>query len=501
MKCQSASTGKADTRGGFVEYDYYDVLTIGMGPAGMAVSAMAAEMGLKVCAIERNKIGGECMNVGCIPSKALLRIAKTRSTFDKLDMMALSSMPKPDLKRPFERIQEHIDYINRNKTMAMFTKVDLLLGKGDATFVDKDTVRVGNRRIKAKRIFICVGTRPAKPPIPGIENVDLLTNENIFHLDKVPDSMTIIGGGAIGCEMAQAFQRLGCRVSIVQMDPYLLPFGEEDAGRLLEDVFTKEGIDVYNSRKITRVEKHADGIALYTSNNEEIVSEKLMVAAGRRMDLSPLNLENAGIEYSKKGIKVNKYLQTTQANIYAPGDCNGNYLLSHAAMHQGMIALMNSLLPSGMKKNFRKFVVPWTVFTEPQVSHVGKLESQLIKEGKKYEVVESRYEDYGAAIAEGVDTGFVKVFVSPMGKIYGAKIVGEGSGEMISEWAMAIQKNIRMHDILFLQHSFPTMSFLNKRVSENWMMNKMKSKMIKRLIKRFARRDLPSLYKGIAAWF
>ena len=484
-----------------MEHKYYDVLTIGMGPAGMAVSAMATEMGLRVCAVERNKIGGECMNVGCIPSKALLKIAKTRSTFDKLDMMELSSMPKPGLKRPFERIQEHIDYINRNKTMAMFTKVDLLLEEGDASFIDKDTVKVGNRLIKARRIFICVGTRPSVPPIPGIENVDLFTNENIFQLDEIPESMTIIGGGAIGCEMAQAFHRLGCRVSIVQMDPYLLPFGDEESGRLLEDVFTKEGIAVYNSREITRVGKEDGGIALYTSIGEKIVSQKLMVAAGRKMDFSSLNLENAGIDYTRKGIKVNKYLETTESNIYAVGDCNGYYLLSHAAMHQGMIALMNSLLPMGMKRDFRKFVVPWTVFTEPQVSHVGKLESQLKKEGKRYEVVETRYEDYGAAIAEGVDIGFVKVLVSPTGKIYGASIVGEGSGEMISEWALAIQKRIRMYDILFLQHSFPAMSFLNKRVSENWMMNKMKSRVIKRLIKRLARSDLPMIYKGIAAWF
>jgi pyruvate/2-oxoglutarate dehydrogenase complex dihydrolipoamide dehydrogenase (E3) component len=463
-----------------MKYDY-DVLTIGLGPAGMAVSVMASEMGLKVCAIEKHKIGGECMNVGCIPSKSLLRMAKTRHAVAKFPAMELADAAMPAVKQPFDKIQEYLDYINENKTVGMFKKVDLILGEGGAEFVDAHTVAVGDKRITAKRIFIATGTRPAAPPIPGLDSIDYITNENVFVLDAIPESMTIIGGGAIGCEMAQAFQRLGSKVTIVHMDEHLVPIGEPDAAALLEEHLKAEGVEVYNGRMIEKVAKEEGGVALYTDKDEQIVSQRLLVGAGRTIDLSPLKLENAGVAYTKRGITVDKRLRTSRKHIFAVGDCNGHHLLSHAAMHQGMIALMNAMMPWPMKMNFRKFIVPWTVFTEPQVSHVGLTEKELKAKGVRYETITIKYEDYGAAIAEGVGVGYVKVYASKLGRIYGASIIGEGSGEMINEWALAIQKKIRLHDIMMLQHSFPTMGFLSKRVAETWMMNRMKSNFLKKM--------------------
>ena len=187
----------------------------------------------------------------------------------------------------------------------------------------------------------------------------------------------------------------------------------------------------------------------------------------------------AGVAFSEEGIRVNGRLQTSRGNIYACGDCNGHRQLSHAAMHQGMIALMNSMMPWPFKMDFRRFTVPWTVFTEPQISHVGPREEELKEKGVSYEVVRVNYADYGAAIAEAVETGFVKIFVSKTGRIHAATIVGEGSGEMINEWALAIQNRIRMHSVMMQQHSFPTMGFLSKRASEAWMMNRMKSGFLK----------------------
>ena len=457
-----------------MKYDY-DLICIGLGPAGMAVSVMGSEMGLNVCSIEKNKIGGECMNVGCIPSKSLLQMAKTRHVFDSLEEMELCPVLKPDVKNPFKRIKDYLTYINDKKTIGMFEKVDLILGEGEASFVNPHTIAVGDKKVTAKRIFIAIGTHPMVPPIPGIDDIDYLTNENMFDLEKIPDSMVIIGGGAIGSEMGQAFSRLGAKCSIVQMDPYLVPAGNADAAEILEKAFKEEGIEVYNSRKIEKVEMVDGQVHVYTEQGDVIKGDRLLMAAGRKIDVSSLKLENAGVKTTKRGtIKVDNYLRTTQRHIYAVGDCNGNFLLSHAAMHQGMIALMNSMMP--MKQNFRKFVVPWTVFTEPQISHVGLSEKALKEKGMKYEVIEARYEDYGAAIAENLNVGFVKIYCSPAGKIYGASIVGDGSGEMINEWALAIQKKVRMHEIMMLQHSFPTMGFLSKRVAEIWMMKRMKSK-------------------------
>lgn len=224
-------------------------------------------------------------------------------------------------------------------------------------------------------------------------------------------------------------------------------------------------------------------VVVTTDKGESLKGEKLLVAAGRKIVLDELNLEAAQIAYTPKGITVNDHLQTSQPHIYAAGDCNGHFLLSHAAMHQGMLALINSMLPKPFRRNFKKYVVPWTVFTEPQVSAVGKTRKELERGKIHFEEVVAHYEDYGAAIAEGIETGYVKAYISKFGKILGAQIIGQGSGDMINEWGMAIQKKMRITDIMFLQHSFPSMSFLTKRVSESWMMNRMKSNWIKKMIR------------------
>lgn len=459
----------------------YDAIVIGLGPAGMAVSIMGSEMGLKICAIESRAIGGECMNLGCIPSKALLSMARARADVGRLAQMALAALPLPDVGEPFRKIHDYIEYINRTKTGKMFEKVKLALGEGAARFIGPHTVAVGERSFTARRIYICVGTRPALPPISGLPDVDILTNENMFQLASVPESMTIIGGGAIGCEMAQAFTRLGCRCAIAHMDPHLLPAGDPDLGNALQAIFEKENIAVYNKRRIREIRKRGDAVALLTEEGDEIVSRRLLVAAGRTPVLDGLALDKAGVAFTKRGITVDKYLRTSRRHIFGVGDCNGHALLTHAAMHQGMLAIMNSMIPGPFKINFKKFAIPWTVFTTPAVSQVGPTGAQLAQAGVRFEEVTARYADYGAAIAENLAEGFVKAYVSPAGRILGARIIGDGSGEMIGEWALAIQKRLRITDIMMLQHSFPTMSFLTKRVAETWMMGRMQSERIRNI--------------------
>ena len=469
-----------------MKYDF-DLICIGLGPAGMAVSAMGAEMGLEVCAIEKNKVGGECMNVGCIPSKSLLRISKFRHSASKLREMGLMEGEIPDIKAPFTKIAGYLDYISDKKTLKMFDKVTLILSEGSASFVDSHTIRVGERSVTAQRIFIATGTEPMLPPIDGISNIDIMTNLNVFNLTEIPESMTIVGGGAIGCELAQAFTRLGSKCTIVQMDEHLIPLGEKEAGDLLEDVFKKEGIDVYNSKKITSLKNEGNEICLRTEDGLCIKSEKLLMAAGRKIERDGLKLENAGVKYTRRGIEVDAKYRTSVKHIYAVGDCNGGVMLSHAAMHQGMFAIMNAVSPFA-KFQYKNYVLPWTVFTEPQVSYVGMREEDIKKKGFKYEIHIAKYEDYGAAIAENVGVGFVKVFTNSFGKVFGVSIVGEGSGEMINEWALIIQKKIRLHSILFLAHSFPTMGFLSKRIAEMWMMKKMNSPLIQKLCRFFYRK-------------
>lgn len=463
-----------------MRYDF-DIIVIGLGPAGMAVSVMGAEMGLKVCAIEKKKIGGECMNVGCIPSKGLLQSARVRHLFSRARDYGLEPVAQPKVLDSQALIRGHVRHINENKTLGMFSKVKLVLGEGAAVFVDPHTVTVGERRFTAKRIFICVGTRPALPPVPGLDSVGALTNENVFDLDEVPPSLAVLGGGAIGVELAQAFSRLGSEVTLVHMGERLLPDADAAAGEFAGGVFRDEKIKVFNGRRLAKTEKTPEGVLLVTDRGEEIRASRLLIGAGRRQDLAALRLENAGVLYDGRGVKVDEFLRTSAGHIFAPGDCNGHFPLTHAAMHQGMLAIMNCLLPWPFKRKFRSYPVPWTVFCDPNISAVGLCETELKEKGLSYEVVESRYGDYGAAIVEGLGRGFVRVYTTKSGRILGAVVAGEGSAEMINEWALAMQKGLRLHDVMLTMHSFPSMSFLNKRVAEMWMMNRIKPGWVKKI--------------------
>jgi pyruvate/2-oxoglutarate dehydrogenase complex dihydrolipoamide dehydrogenase (E3) component len=367
----------------------------------------------------------------------------------------------------------------------MFKKLDLILAEGPARFVDERTVEVdGVRRVRGKKIFICTGTSPSIPAIPGIESVPILTNENLYELNEVPKSMIVIGGGAIGCEMGQALSRLGTKVTILNAAEYLLPRGDVIASQLLCEEFTKEGIEVVNSARVNKISRVGKEVTVSVEGGQEYTGETLLLAAGRKIALDELKLENAGVKYdSKKGIHVDDYLRTSKKHIFAVGDCNGYRLFTHAAMHQGMIALINAISPAIFRKRYKKYVVPWSVFTEPEVSQVGDTESELRSKGVKYEVIESQYADYGRSTADGCEVGFVKALVSKFGKIYGVTIVGEGSSEMIHEFGLAIQERKRLSSILFLQHSFPTYSFVNKRIAEIWLMQWAAKPIIQKLVK------------------
>lgn len=464
-----------------MKYDY-DLICIGLGPAGMAVSVMAHALGLRVLAIERRSVGGECMNVGCIPSKGILRYAaRQKNARDFFKELAL-----PHAHAPFEKIREHLRFIGEKKTMTMFEKIPIIFG--EATFADAHTVSVNGEKKSARKIFIATGTRPAIPNFLGAESVDFLTNETIFSLDAVPASLIVFGGGAIACELAQAFARLGSAVTLVQRSPHILSKMDPDAAALVEKKFREEGIRLLTGTLPASV-RNVDGqIELTTTSGEIVRAEKILAAAGRRFDFSSLKLDNAGVALAPRGnIRVNDFLQTSQPHIYAVGDCNGEHLFSHAAMHQGMIALMNAMLPRPFRKRFRKYVVPATMFTSPQVSEVGARERALRERGIVFETVVCRYSDYGAAIAEEIPDGFVKAFVGRTGRILGASIVGENSGEMINEWALAVQKKMRITDLLFLQHSFPTMGFLSKRIAETWTMKRAENPILQRIARAFFR--------------
>jgi pyruvate/2-oxoglutarate dehydrogenase complex dihydrolipoamide dehydrogenase (E3) component len=465
--------------------DKHDLIVIGMGPAGMAVTAMAANMNLDVLAIEKHKVGGECLNYGCVPSKALLKAGEVNEVSENLRQYGIKLTGEKEIENPLEIVREKVGEISGNKTMKAFDRAKLIVDQGAAKFVDKKVIEVDGKKYTADKIFIATGTEPMIPPIPGLKDVSRLTNLNIFEQEDIPESLTIIGGGAIGSEMAQAFSRLGSKVNMFQIDDHLVPTGDEEAGRVLEEKFKSEGIGVYNDTGITKVEEK-DGKIITHTDVGVFESDKILVATGRKVVLDPLELDNAGIEYSKNAIKVNKKLETNVDGVYAVGDCNGKALLSHAAMHQGMLALMNAINPTPFKQfKYDDYLVPWSVFTKPEIAQAGMTEKEAKAKGIDYQIIKENYADYGRTIADGKPEGFVKVITNSKGKIYGATIVGEAASELIHEWILAIQHDISMFDIMMTQHSFPTISLLNKRAAEKWMMNKTNSGMIPKLAKKF----------------
>ncbi len=461
-----------------------DIIVIGMGPAGMAVSAMASAMGFDVLAIEKYKVGGECLNVGCIPSKALLKAAEVSNIAENLNKYGIEAELYKKSQDPMNIVRQKISGINNKKFMKVFEKVDLVIGKGAAKFLTDKIVEVDGKKYTAKKIFIATGTEPFIPPIPGLKDVPKLTNVNMFEVEEMPQSLTIIGGGAIGTEMAQAFSRLGTKVNLVHMDKHLVPSGDEEAARLLEESLVAEGIGIYNGEKILKVEQK-EGIIHTHTDKRVLQSKEILVATGRKAVLEPLELNNAGIKYSKNSIDVDDFNRTNKKHIYAVGDCNGKNLFSHAAMHQGMTSLMHALSPVALPKFKRsKYQVPWSVFTKPELAQVGLTEKEAKAKGIKYMVVKKDYKTYGRTVADGHPEGFIKVLTNKLGKIYGVSIVGEAASELIHEWTMAIQYKKSMFDIMMMQHSFPTISMLNKMVAEDWMMKLMESDTLKNTMKR-----------------
>lgn len=450
----------------------YDLIVIGMGPAGMAASAMASALDLHVLSVEENKVGGECLNCGCIPSKALLKTAQVNQISHNLQKFGIRSNIFTDPSESLDIVRQKVSRISGKKLMQAFERVELIINKGNAEFVDSHTIRVGENLYKAKKIFIATGTSPYIPNIEGLDKIDAsfkLTNMNLFMQESIPKELTIIGGGAIGCEMAQSFARLGSSVNIVHIDEHLLPFADSQAASVLEERFKKENINIYNKTPVQKIYQKGDKVIVQTLS-QALESDKILIATGRKPNLDELKLDKVGIRYNNKGIIVDRALRTNIKHIYAIGDCNGISNFSHSAMHQGMIALMNAINPSPFKIHHDKYLIPWSVFTTPEVASVGLTQEEALKKGLEVIVIKKDYASYGRAIVDGATEGFIKVITNKKGKIFGVTIVGENASEIIHEWILAIQFKLSMFDILMTQHSFPTISMLNKMVCEDWMM-------------------------------
>jgi len=448
----------------------YDLVIIGGGSAGLTAAGFAVQLGVSVALVEKYRVGGDCTWSGCVPSKTLLKVAKVAHQMRTAERYGLASIdPKVDLKSVMAHVQSVVAsvYEEESPDALRADGIDVFLGA--ARFLDPHTLIAGETTLTARHVLIATGAHPFIPSIDGLENVDYLTYESVWELEALPRHLLVVGGGPIGCEMAQAFHRLGAEVTLAVSRDRLLPRDDPQASRVLGEVFEAEGIDVrYNSRA-QRVWQDAAGDSVTGSihlvaGNDELVGDALLIVAGRRPTVDGLDLEKAGVAYSAGGVQVDDHLRTSQHHIYAAGDCIGSHQFTHYAGWQAFLAARNALLP-GASRGVSDYV-PWTTFTDPEVAHVGLTEDQARdKFGDQVMTCEWPMSQVDRARTENDVAGFIKLVHKKDETLLGATIVAERAGEAIHEWVVALGHGLKVGDLSGIIHVYPTYSTASMQVA------------------------------------
>lgn len=451
----------------------YDLCVIGGGAAGLVVAAGGAGLGAKVLLVEKHRLGGDCLYYGCVPSKTLLKSAKV---FRQRQAAAadLYGLPAPAASGParipdvMRRVQQVIAGIEPHDSPERFRSlgVEVLLEGGK--FIDPRTFEAGGRKITARRFVLATGSRPVLPPIPGLDRVPCLTNETVFSLGEDVPSLVVVGAGPIGCELAQAFARLGTRVTVIAREPRVLMREDADAAAVVQASLEHDGIafelgatpvEVSGStgRITTRFER-ADG------STDTIESTHLLVAAGRAINTEGLGLAEAGVEVINGRITNDERLRTTNHDIFVAGDAAGRQQFTHVAEHHAGVVLRNALFHLPAKVESR--VVPWCTFTEPEIARVGLSEAEAGAQGLAFESYRFDFADLDRARAEGETDGFARILTDRKGRLLGATLVGAHAGEAIAEYALAMAKKMKASDISGVIHVYPTFAQINRRVAD-----------------------------------
>lgn len=465
-----------------------DICIIGGGVSGLTMASVSAQLGLDVVLFEGHKMGGDCLNVGCVPSKSLLaaghaaHIAKLDTKKFGIDVGSV----KVDMKAVHDHIHAVIKSIEPHDSPERFEGMGVNVIQDYAKFIDKNTVEGGGFRVKARKFIIATGSTAAVPSIEGIETVPYLTNESIFDLTELPEHLVIIGGGPIGCEMAQAYRNLGAKVSIISLSP-IFPHDDPEAAEIMRHVFREDGIDLYEKAQTKLISKSDNNISISIKTEDGkdniITGSHLLIATGRKPILDKLDLDKAGVEHTPKGIKVNDSLRTSNKNIYAAGDCTGQYQFTHIAEYHTGIIIQKVLFKSPFAKVDYK-ALPWVTYTTPEVANVGMNEPQTkekLKEGE-YKILRFNYADNDRARAERATTGFIKVIATPKGNVLGATIIGKNAGELILPWSLAITKKLKLSDITGQIVPYPTYNEVSKRAAGSFYKDKLFSDFTKKIV-------------------
>ena len=454
-----------------------NIVVIGAGAGGLVTAYIAAAVKAKVTLIEGHKMGGDCLNYGCVPSKALIRSAKLAKELKQAEQFGFTDVSgKPDFAAIMRRVHTIIKTIEPHDSVERYTKLGVEVLQGHAVMTSPWHVRVtspdGNQQtLSTRNIVIAAGATPLVPPIPGLEEAGYLTSDTVWQLTELPKRLAVLGGGPIGCELAQSFARLGSSVTQVEMSPRLLGREDADASELVRQALIEDGVTVLTGHEAINVKLLADNkkqLILRTADHEHTLEfDEILVAVGRQPRVSGYGLETLGIDLNtNRTIQTNAYLETIYPNIYAVGDVAGPFQLTHAAAHQAWYAAVNALF--GQFKRFKAdySVIPWTTFTDPEVARVGLSEQQAHAAGIKYELTRFELKELDRAIADGATTGFVKVLTSPgKDKILGVTIVGTHAGDLLAEFVLAMRHGLGLGKILGTTHTYPTLAEANKYVA------------------------------------
>ncbi len=439
----------------------YNLVVIGAGTAGLVTAAGAAGLGAKVALIEKHLLGGDCLNVGCVPSKALIR--SSRAAFDAREAghfgVRIASPAGVDFPAVMERMRKLRADISPHDSAERFAKLGVDVFLGEAHFAGPDTVEVAGQTLRFKRAVIATGARAVQPPIPGLVEAGYLTNETVFSLTQSPARLAVIGGGPIGCELAQAFQRLGSQVSLIHKNAHLLDREDTEAAAIVQGAFIREGVAVRLNARITRVERNGGEtrICYETQGKEETLAvDEILAGAGRAPNVEGLNLETVGVQYDpRKGVLVNDCLQTTNPRIYAAGDICLAWKFTHAADFAARIVIQNALFLG--RKKASALTMPWCTYTDPEIAHVGLYERDARERGLEVDTYVREFKDVDRAVLESEEDGFVKLHVRKgRDEILGATIVARHAGEMISEISVAMAARLGLGRLASVIHPYPT---------------------------------------------
>ncbi len=452
----------------------HNLLVIGAGAAGLVSAYIAAQVRAGVALIERERMGGDCLNTGCVPSKALLRSARIARYVQRAPEFGVSAAASGvDFKAVMARVQRVIAAIEPHDSVARYSELGVNCISGDARIISPWEVEVDGQRLSARNIIVASGGRPALPPIPGIEDCRYLTSDTVWGLQQCPERLLVLGAGPIGCELAQAFARLGAQVTVVELFE-LLPREDGEVAQAVREQFAAEGIELLEHSRALGFENGDTLLIEQPGENgaeqRRLHFDQLLVATGRRANVDGLGLETVGVQLRKNGtIEVDRYLRTACPTIYACGDVTGPYQLTHAGAHQAWYAAVNSLFGGWKKFAVDYSVIPAVTFCDPEVARVGLNEREAEARGVAFEVTRYELDDLDRAIADGEARGFVKVLTAPgRDKILGATIVGYRAGELLGEFVLAMKQGIGLNKILGTIHPYPTMAEANKYTAGQW---------------------------------